>query len=74
MAVSTNIKEILYQVKRLDREGQLTVLQQIALLLKKAEATKKNTAMHLSTLSGLGSELWKSTDDIDKYIDAERQW
>lgn len=73
MAVSTNINDILSQVKQLDEEDQLTVLQQIALLLKRAEAAKDAT-MRLSTLSGLGSEIWKSTDDIDSYIDAERQW
>lgn len=73
MAVSININDILSQVKRLDKQDQLTLLQQLALLLKRAEATK-TTSMHLSTLSGLGSEIWKSTDDIDSYIDAERQW
>lgn len=30
--------------------------------------------MRLTSLSGLGSEIWKSSNDIDNYIDEERQW
>ena len=73
MAASSNINDILSQVKQLDREDQLTLLQRMAYLLKRAE-TKNNTSMRLTSLSGLGSEIWKSTDDIDHYIDGERQW
>lgn len=73
MATSLNINDILSQVKRLDKEDQLTLLQRLASLLKRTEATK-NTSLRLTSLSGLGSGIWKSVDDIDKYIDEERQW
>ena len=73
MATSLNINDILSQVKQLDKEDQLTLLQQIAFLLKRAETTK-TTSMRLTSLSSPGSEIWKSTDDIDHYIDEERQW
>ena len=73
MATSLNINDILSQVKRLDKEDQLTLLQRLASLLKRTESTK-GASMHLTALSGLGSEIWKSTDDIDYYIDGERQW
>jgi hypothetical protein len=73
MAASININNILSQVKQLDKEDQLTLLQRLASLLKKAEADKA-AALHLTSLSGLGSEIWKSTSDIDNYIDEERQW
>ena len=73
MAASLNINEILSQVKQLDKEDQLTLLQRIAFLLKRAETTK-TASMRLTSLAGLGSEIWKSTDDIDRYIDGERQW
>jgi hypothetical protein len=73
MAASLNINDILYQVKQLDKEDQLTLLQRIAFLLKREERTKP-TSIRLTSLSGLGSEIWKSTDDIDHYIDTERQW
>ena len=73
MAASLNINDILSQVKQLDKEEQLTLLQRMAYLLRGAEA-KKTTSIRLTALSGLGSEMWKSVDNIDKYIDEERQW
>jgi hypothetical protein len=73
MAASLNINDILSQVKRLDKKDQLTLLQRMAYLLKRKEPTEA-TSTRLTALSGMGSEIWKSTDDIDKYIDEERQW
>ena len=73
MAASLNINDILSQVKQLDKEDQLTLLQRMAYLLKRREV-KKTTPTQLTSLSGLGSEIWKSADSIDKYIDEERQW
>lgn len=73
MATSLNINDILSQVKQLDKEDQLTLLQRMAYLLKRRE-TKKTTSNPLTSISGLGSEIWKSADEIDKYIDEERQW
>jgi hypothetical protein len=73
MAASLNINDILSQVKLLDKEEQLTLLQRMASLLKRGEM-KKITSSHLTSLSGLGSEIWKNQDSIDKYIDEERQW
>ena len=73
MAASLNINDILSQVKQLDKEDQLTLLQRLASLLKRAEATK-TASIRLASLSGLGSEIWKSVGDIDRYIDEERQW
>jgi hypothetical protein len=72
MAESININDILSQVKKLDKEDQLNLLQRLVLLLKKNEVSK-NTPVNLSSLSGLGSEIWKDTD-IDSYIEGERQW
>lgn len=72
MAASLNINDILSQVKQLDKEDQLTLLQRLASLLKRMEAPGA-TSIHLTSLSGLGSEIWKSADDIDSYIDEERQ-
>ena len=73
MAASLNINDILSQVKQLGKEDQLTLLQRMAYLLKRSEA-KKTTLARLTTLSGVGSEIWKSSEQIDKYIDEERQW
>lgn len=73
MAKSLNINDILSQVKQLDKEDQLTLLQRLTSLLKRTEATKV-PSVGLTSLSGLGSEIWKSADDIDNYVDEERQW
>ena len=73
MAASLNINDILSQVKQLDKEDQLTLIQRLVSLLKRTEATK-TTSQQLTALSGLGSEIWKSERDIDNYIDGERQW
>lgn len=73
MATSLNINNILSQVKQLDQEDQFTLLQRLASLLKKTETTKA-TSMRLTSLAGLGSDIWKSSNDIDSYIDEERQW
>lgn len=73
MATSLNINDILSQVKKLDKEEQLNLLERIVLLLKKTEANNKSS-LRLKALSGLGSEIWKSTNEIDNYIDRERQW
>lgn len=73
MAASLNINNILSQVKQLDKEDQLTLLQRMAYLLKRGEA-KKTTSIRLTSISGLGSDIWGNANSIDKYIDDERQW
>lgn len=73
MAASLNVNDILSQVKQLDKEDQLTLLQRMAYLLKKGE-TKKTASIRLASLSGVGCEIWKNRDEIDKYVDEERQW
>ncbi len=70
---SLSINDILSQVKQLNKEDQLTLLRRIASLLKSTQTTK-TTSLRLTSLAGLGSEIWKSTDDIDSYINGERQW
>jgi hypothetical protein len=73
MAASLNINDILTQVKQLEKEEQLTLLQRLVSLLKQNEITK-TASTRLTSLSGLGSEIWKSINNIDSYIDEERQW
>lgn len=73
MATSLNINDILTQVKQLDKEDQLTLLQRLSYMIKKGEGVKSNS-IRLTLLSGLGGEIWKSCNDIDRYIDEERKW
>ncbi len=72
MPTSLNINDILSQVKRLDKEELLNLLQRLVLLLRKTEIAK-TPSLRLTSLSSLGSEIWRNAN-IDKYIDEERQW
>lgn len=58
MATSLNINDILSQVKKLEKEDQLTLLQELANLLKREE-TEKTRAARLTSLAGMGSAIWK---------------
>lgn len=73
MAASLNINDILSQVRQLDKEDQLTLLQRLMSMLNRTEVTNE-PSMRLTSLSGLGSEIWKSATEIDNYLDEERQW
>jgi len=66
-----NVNDILLQVKRLDKEDQISLLEKLALLISKSE--RKEIKTKLSSISGVGSSLWSHTD-IDEYVDQERQW
>jgi hypothetical protein len=47
---SLNINDILSQVKQLDKEDQLTLLQRIASLLKRTQTTKPTSSAQLTHL------------------------
>ena len=66
-----NVNDILLQVKRLDKEDQISLLEKLALLISKSE--RKEIKTKLSSISGVGSSLCRNTD-IDEYVDQERQW
>ena len=72
MEASLNINVILSEVKKLDKEDQVTLLQNLMLLVYTSEEPR-NYSIRLSSISGLGSDLWKHVK-VDKYIDEERQW
>jgi hypothetical protein len=65
------LNDILLQVKRLNKEDQLNLLEKLALLIRKSEHKENKTK--LTSISGVGSSLWSNTG-IDGYIDQERQW
>lgn len=73
MAATLNINDLLTQVQQLDPKDQLTLLQKLAGLVK-SNVSKKTSAVRLTSISGVGSELWKSESEIELYIDEERQW
>ncbi len=55
----------------LDKEEQLTLLERIALLIRKTK--DRNQLTKLSDISGIGSSVWSNTN-IDEYLERERQW
>lgn len=67
------INAILSEARKLSKDEQLNLLQRLLLLLKKPESIG-NSVANLSSLGGVGSELWGNADDIDKYLEDERQW
>lgn len=71
MANTVGLKEILQQVQKLDRGEQLTLLEKLVGIIKKKEKT--SSPVKLSSIAGIGAELWKDID-IDKYVENERQW
>lgn len=71
MNADLNIHRILTQVKQLDKADQLSLLEKLALLIRKSETSGNKTK--LSSISGVGSSIWKKTN-IDDYIEQERQW
>ncbi len=73
METTININQILSQVKQLEEKDQLTLLQRLASLIVKTKS-KDSDQKKLSSISGLGSEIWTSKKDIDLFIDGERQW
>jgi hypothetical protein len=72
MSATLNINEILSKVKELNKEEQLSLLQQLTLIITKNK-TKPSAKTRLSEISGIGSRIWENTD-IDRYVEEERQW
>lgn len=66
-----NIDTILSQVRQLDYTDRINLLERVISLIKKENVVKEQ--VKLTSISGLGSEIWKDMD-IDKYVENERQW
>ena len=71
MNAELSLKEILSQIKKLNKPEKVTLLKKITLMLTREEKTDKSAK--LSEISGLGSSLWRDVN-IDRYVDNERQW
>ena len=70
MNAELSLKEILSQVKKLNKPEKVTLLKKITLMLTREEKTDKSAK--LSEISGLGSSLWNNVN-IDQYLEAERR-
>ena len=65
-----NINNILTEVKYLNREDQLSLLEKLVAIIRKKQDVP---GVKLSSISGIGAEIWRGID-IDKYIETEREW
>lgn len=63
------IDSILSEVKHLNKEEQLNLLEKLVAIIRR----KQGGHLKLSAISGLGSDIWQGRD-IDKYIETEREW
>jgi hypothetical protein len=74
MSKETQVKDILSQIKKLDYETKIELMEEIVNLLKanKIEQERRSET-RLTDLNELGSEIWKDVN-IDQYVERERQW
>lgn len=71
MDKSVTINNVLVQIKQLDYDSKLSIMEKLVLLLKRYNKSYKT--IHLTELNKLGCEIWKNVD-IDEYVKNERQW
>jgi len=64
-----SVNNIISEVKHLNKEEQQNLLERLVAIIRK----KDIPSLKLSSISGIGSEIWKDVD-IDKYIEDERQY
>ncbi len=73
MSKEAQIQSILTQIKKLDHQTRIHLMEEIINLLKDEEKGHKKEVIHLTELNELGSEIWKDVN-IDDYVEGERQW
>lgn len=66
-----SIADIINQIKRLNHSEKINILEEVVSLIKNESIAGE--WIPLSSLNGLGSEIWKDAD-IDEYIANERLW
>lgn len=71
MQTTLNIDDILYQVKKLDKKSQQILLDRLLMMVRQKK--EKSSQTMLSSIAGVGAEIWADTD-IDEYLETERQW
>jgi len=69
----TQVQSILFQIRKLDHQTRIQLMEEIINLLKDKKEGNEKEAISLTDLNELGSEIWKGVD-IDQYVEGERQW
>ena len=68
---SISTADLIRQIKELNHSEKITILEEVVSLIKNESIAEER--IPLSSLNGLGSEIWKDLD-IDEYIANERLW
>jgi hypothetical protein len=71
MTESKQIDIIINDIKVLDYDGKLELLEKLVRLIRSPEREKIKKGRSLLDLRGLGKEIWKDIN-VDEYIDKER--
>ena len=73
MDKSIVIENIIEQVKKLDNEARIYLMERLSRILKRSTVEKNQELTRLTDLNSLGSEIWENIN-IDQYVHEERQW
>jgi hypothetical protein len=74
MSKETQVKGILSQIKKLDYETRIELMEELLSLLKENKIEKdRKRKTRLTDLNELGSEIWRDVN-VDQYVERERQW
>ncbi len=73
MDKSVKIENILSQIRSLDYEARLYLMEELIKQIRKNKNEASPSSHYLTELNRLGSEIWKGVN-IDQYIQQERQW
>ena len=72
MEKSMKIESIISEIKQLDYDTRVSLMERLYRILKK-DIQKSKHSIHLTELNGLGAEIWTNVN-IDRYVQQERQW
>jgi hypothetical protein len=70
MESTININQIINQIERLDYNSKINILSELVNLLKREEKDFKSIS--LTSLKGMGKEIWQEIDTTT-YISTERE-
>lgn len=73
MEKTSRLNSILAQIKKLDYETRVDLMERLARQMKTLKKKTTSKESKLSDLNSLGSEIWTGIDP-DNYIRQQRQW
>jgi hypothetical protein len=71
MEQTTTINNIITQIRLLEVSEQRNLLEILQRVVP--DKHEQTNSIHITSLNGLGSEIWQQTE-VDRYIERERKW